>query len=587
VTTTTAPGATPTATPGYVGPEHRARFVTVHHPPAATATGGALVIVPPFGYEAICAHRALRHLAEAAAAAGLLAIRLDLDGTGDSVGDDDDPDRVAAWLASIGDAADAARAAGASHVTLVGVRLGAALAIRAALGRHDVAGVVAIAPVLSGRRYLREGRALQLTLDLAPDPASDGAAPAPDPGAELVGFALTAETRAAITALELEADRAAPPAVLVLDRDDLPPSARWVAHLRGLGAEVAQRALPGYVEMVLDPHKALIPTQLVAAAVAFAAARRPRPAPAPIAAPRRDRAVVAPGVVERPVVLPAGVRAILSEPPTPAPTRTVLLLNAGAVSRVGPNRLHVALARRLAAGGDRVVRLDLTGLGDSPPRPGAEPHVVYGDHALADVDAAVGWARAEGARHVAVVGLCSGAYHAFKTAVRGAPIDHAVMLNPLTFFWVPGMSLEATPSEVAGETARLGARLRDLDAWKKVLRGEVDLRRVARVLGRRALGRATDEARDLARRLGIPLREDLGSELLAATARGACLTFILAESDPGYALLREGGGAVVPRLIRRGALRVERFGGPDHTFTARWTHPPLLDLLTAALTSRR
>ena len=43
----------------------RPRFGWVHTP--AVANGVGLVIVPPFGYEAICAHRSLRHLAEAAA----------------------------------------------------------------------------------------------------------------------------------------------------------------------------------------------------------------------------------------------------------------------------------------------------------------------------------------------------------------------------------------------------------------------------------------------------------------------------------------------------------------------------------------
>jgi len=48
---------------GYVGA--RPRFVWLHRPVATPR--GAIVIVPPFGYEAVCAHRALRHLAEAAA----------------------------------------------------------------------------------------------------------------------------------------------------------------------------------------------------------------------------------------------------------------------------------------------------------------------------------------------------------------------------------------------------------------------------------------------------------------------------------------------------------------------------------------
>src|ERR1700755_3241688 len=44
----------------------------------------ALLICNPFGYEALCAHRALRVLAERAALAGAHVLRFDYRGTGDS-----------------------------------------------------------------------------------------------------------------------------------------------------------------------------------------------------------------------------------------------------------------------------------------------------------------------------------------------------------------------------------------------------------------------------------------------------------------------------------------------------------------------
>src|SRR5262245_18911200 len=55
---------------------------------------------------------------------------------------------------------------------------------------------------------------------------------------------------------------------------------------------------------------------------------------------------------------------ILSHPAAPAQT-AVLLLNAGVLHRIGPHRLHVTLARRLAELGFPALRLDLGGIGDS------------------------------------------------------------------------------------------------------------------------------------------------------------------------------------------------------------------------------
>jgi len=46
----------------------------------------------------------------------------------------------------------------------------------------------------------------------------------------------------------------------------------------------------------------------------------------------------------------------------------IVLLNAGVLHRVGPNRLYVKIARKLASAGFVVLRFDLSGIGDSKAR---------------------------------------------------------------------------------------------------------------------------------------------------------------------------------------------------------------------------
>ena len=126
---------------GPSGAQHLGWLHTTHAP-----SPRAIVICPAFGYEAICTQRTLRHLAAALATAGLPTLRFDYHGTGDADGDDTDPDRVAAWLTSIHLAVDAARAAtGAGEVVLIGLRLGALLALHASENRTDIAGVAGVA----------------------------------------------------------------------------------------------------------------------------------------------------------------------------------------------------------------------------------------------------------------------------------------------------------------------------------------------------------------------------------------------------------------------------------------------------------
>jgi pimeloyl-ACP methyl ester carboxylesterase len=555
----------------------RPRFGWIHRP--ALARGIGLVIVPPFGYEAICAHRSLRALAIAAAANGVLAVRFDLDGTGDSAGDDLEPGRLDAWLASIADACELARSQGADRLVLAGVRLGATLACLAAARRTDVAGVVAIAAVPSGRALVREGRALQMQLALAAPPP--GVAAPPDDVHEQVGFALTAETRDALSKLDLTKLGKPAPAVLVIDRDDLPANTAWLDALRAAGAETSHARLPGYVEMVLDPHRAVVPAAICDATVAFAAERPALAAPPPTGelamGPRAELPIDGTSVTEDLVWVDRELVGICSRMRA-EPQRGVILLNAGSVPRVGPNRLYVPLARRLAARGDLVLRLDLSGIGDSPARPGSEENVVYSGHAIRDVVLAVDWVRRQGVHHVAVVGLCSGAYHAFKAAVAGAEIDTVVPINPLTFFWVPGMPLDFAAFRVTEAAQRYGKSVRSAESWKKLLRGGVDLRRVARVVYERGRSIAEHRARDVLRRLRVPMKDDLGSELETLARRGVQMRFIFAGEDPGRAMLVEQGGGSVKRVSS-----IDVIEGPDHTFTPRWSHPLLETAIVRAI----
>src|SRR5262249_47437103 len=146
---------------------------------------------------------------------------------------------------------------------------------------------------------------------------------------------------------------------------------------------------------------------------------------------------------------------------------------------------------------------------------GSAANVVYSDHAIADVGACVAWVRRQGAREVAVAGLCSGAYHALKAAVAGQPIDTVVPINPLTFFWKPGLPPDFAAFRVTDDAKRYQQSARSAASWKRLLSGKVDIARVARVVAERARAVAEHRARELLRRLRVPLRDDLGSELYA------------------------------------------------------------------------
>lgn len=564
----------------YFGPRERPLFGWYHPSHAASssrATG--VVICNPLGYEENCAHRSLRHFAETAARAGYPALRFDYDGTGDSAGEDLDPDRWLAWQRSVCAAADELRSlSGVERICLVGVRLGAMIVALAAGTRADVVGFAAIAPVINGREWLREVRILQATMGRPAPPAEF--APAGDV-TESVGLQLAAETRHAIRDVDLLALSVAPAReCLVLDRDDRPANDRWCQRLQETGAHVRHEILPGYVEMTLDPHEAQVPERMLARFRQWIEERLPeeRCAPSPRPAMYPGPVQVAPGI-EALALRFGGARrlfGVLTAPQGASPSRALLLLNAGANHHVGNGRMYVTFARRLAREGWLVLRYDVSGIGDSPPRRGRSENDVYTSNAMDDLAAAIELVRSRPrVDHVEVAGLCSGAYHGFRGAVAGLQLDGVTVINPLVFFWKDGMSLAYPPFQMVQAAAQYQQSVLQASKWLKLLRGQVRLRPIAKVLAHRAADRFAATWRNVRRAIGSPAREDLGVELRIVGQQRRILRFIFSVGDPGETLLRSGAGSMLRRLEQQGRITVSHLPDCDHSFSSAWMHEAL------------
>jgi pimeloyl-ACP methyl ester carboxylesterase len=575
--------------PLYFGPTDAPRFGCLHGSDIRGARL-AVVICSPFGREEVSAHRSLKFLAGAIAELGMPVLRFDMAGCGDSAGDDLDPDRLAHWVASVRDAIDAIRrVTGVSQVALVGLRLGTLLATLAAQHREDVAALVALVPVTRGRSFVRELTAL------ARASANEGnaAGGAPEPSGQPIeagGFLMTQETCDALSAVDLAVLPAPARHVLIVERDDLAGSPRWSEALRGAGVAVETCELPGYTAMMLDPHATRIPIEMVTrvaqwlttlnhdlAATLASPDATPATQPAVTQGHFPSASAHASLVSEQAVWIDKRLFGILSLPANPpageagaTPRRAVLLLNAGATRHVGPNRLHVPLARAWASHGLTVLRMDIAGLGESPAPPGCDDNIVYSPHASHDLRCALDWLdAATGGAPCTVVGLCSGAYHAFKAAAAGDKLHGIVAINPLTFFWKEGMPLDPPmpAHRIIGEAARYQRAALDPARWLKLLKGQVNLGRAAQVLIMRANQKLQSRWREVARRLGRPLRDDLGAELDTAIRHAIRLQFVFAVDDPGGPLLWTQGGSVARRLAQSHQLSAITLERADHTFT--------------------
>lgn len=585
---------------------------------------GGVVLCNPFGYEAMCLHRCYRILAERIAAAGIPTLRFDYHGTGDSAGSDHDPDRLAAWTASISIAIEELRRrAEIKDVTLFGVRLGATLATLAGTERQDLAGLVLWSPYLTGRAFLREMRMMQSagaeqafasaeddsasaaskrTDESAPTmkgSAANGASKPPvrsSADEEAIGFLLSAPTVAELSKVDLRARKIAPaPRVLLLGRDDLPEDHRYLRHLGTAGVDVTDmrkvggyaammqdsylskvpnEAFDGIVEWLKDVHSEVIPRNELEERITFVDLSREGPH---LVADSIDESTKGRAREESLMFGPTGqLFGILSEPAERSEARTndaVIFLNVGSNHRVGSNRMYVKMARTLAARGITSLRFDVSGIGDSISSAGIENRL-YAKEAVYDVQAAMDALRSvREAQRFFLVGLCSGAYLAFQTAHRDDRVAGQVLINTQTFRWKEGDTLEVSLRKGYRSTRFYTTEMWNPQVWGRVLRGEVNATGIAGELATRALERAKRGVQgSIARvRHGRLEIDDVAAQFKDILKRGSQTLLVFAANDGGLDRMEAHLGPDAKKLEKFRNFKLELVEGTDHTFTPVWS----------------
>lgn len=529
-----------------------------------------VVLCRPFGYEAILAYRAYTCLAEMLAQAGFDVMRFDYHGTGDSAGCDADPGRVPAWIDSIAAAVGELKRLGAvTRIALFGLRLGATLAAQAAARLGGVDALVMWAPC-TGRAFVRELRAASATRATAGDGETGDI--------ESLGYLYTERTQADLRALDGQFQDV-PPArrALIIGRDDMPGEGPWPARYRSMGIDATSTAWPGYEAMMVEPHEAVLPqdtlasiTQWLAAAPEPAWAPEPRQACGPAAVPPVDS--VFDGVSESALMFGAdrGLFGILAEPAAwQAGDRraetAILLLSVGGNYRIGPNRNYVKFSRSLAAAGYRALRLDLSGIGDSRTAVGFSKGSLYSKSSTADVSAAIDCLAERGCKRFFLMGICSGSYVAFQTALVDARVTGQILINSRLLEYQQGGSWQDAMQRGYKSTDFYRRALLDPQVYRRVLRGEVDVAGIA------ARYRSLIQAR-LKRALDRLLRRPASDEGLVAkvrqlSARGTHTLLIIAAADDGRDYLEFHFGRLGHRMRGDSNFRMLLAEDCDHTFS--------------------
>jgi len=512
---------------------------------ASGSTG--VVMCNPYGHEAILAHRGWRGIAEHLASTGTPVLRFDYRGTGDSDESEGDGDRLDAWVESIRDAARFLREnTPVQRVVLCGVRLGAMLAVMAASAECAIDGLVLLAPVISGREYLRELKLMQRhwrNSAAAHIPAEDNVAG----HVEALGFRLYPPSIARLASANLLI-QAAPvvPRVLILDSLNGLAIRRLCEHYRLSGIDVEMHDFPDYPRLIGEANYARPPLLTCAALTtwmatfdapasplpqgAFAdpkgAARTADPSCLAAAAlksvaERAERGCVpatltGDGFIETAVhfdggrlfgiycqpgqrsavLLQGGNGGAVASTSSTSSLRESIIAQGGDVSRhgvlfantaashhIGESRMWVEQARNLARQGVASLRMDVGLIGESRCAAASMSDAdQHADQSVTDVMLGIDFLFDKGHTLPNAIGICSGAYLVMKAALANTRLRGALLINQRAYVLTSGLVERTGTEPIVASSAVYLQSLRSPEKWHRLFAGEIPFATITKAL---------------------------------------------------------------------------------------------------------
>jgi hypothetical protein len=262
-----------------------------------------------------------------------------------------------------------------------------------------------------------------------------------------------------------------------------------------------------------------------------------------------------------------------------------VLPNVGAVHRVGPGRGTVSLARQLASVGVPSIRFDLSGLGDSDCGPEARENELYAPSARADTLEASRELRARcGVDRNIFVGTCSGAHAAYHAALKDPTAAGVVAVNLPTFDedfrWPVGGPMGRVSAVVMKSNRFYERALLQRATWRRGLRGQVELRAVAKALALRGLRLAQARLEErLAALVGRPSESAPLRAVRRRCARGLRVRFVYGTDEPGLDQVDLHFGGRAAHLRDEPRFRLHVIDGADHSFALQSAQRRLAQVL--------
>jgi pimeloyl-ACP methyl ester carboxylesterase len=545
------------------------------HRASVTARCG-VVLCSPWGIDELSARKILFRLGHRLAAAGFPALRFDYPGTADAI--DGTADGFDAWVQAASEAGDRLKTAcGVERIIFAGLGVGAAVALLASATRDDVAGLVLAAPVIGGRRYLRE---ISLGAPVVEEGLGLCASQRPE-GVTIGGIIMPPAVAASLKSIDLmNANAGSPKPMLVVQRPAQPQDAELADRFAGMGWPVARGEFAGYAEAMDNPTIAVMPERVIDGIVEWIAT----PAPAATTTqpgPTKPVTVNTRHGTDEPICF-GNLFGVLTHPVERTAAPTVVFLNSGYDHHAGWAYQWARAAGALAASGIASLRFDMANIGDSAARAGAPEQVLYSDGQQADISAAIDMLEARGEGPVLLVGRCSGGFAALHAAARDQRVSGAVVVNPLRLVWDPDEDVEVAIRVGPRSMADYRQRALSGKIVRRVLAGDVDVRGAVK-------GLATQVWRRLARRLAplagslsktTRLRRRCHAMFETVSRRGGMLHMVCSERDASLEQMVFHFGGDFSRLRLFPGASLTTVPNADHNMTPQAAQDAVVDVIS-------
>ena len=255
------------------------------------------------------------------------------------------------------------------------------------------------------------------------------------------------------------------------------------------------------------------------------------------------------------ITLPAGTLTALGRP-------TALLTNSGVISRAGPYRINVQLARRLADQGIPSIRFDLSGIGDSRRTASTLTQMeqwIVDTRAVMDMAAE----RLQSERFF-MVGFCSGAEVAYRCALQDRRLAGILLWD---LFAYP--TLRSSLNTLWFKLQRAGA----LGVLRKLAV------RLMRLVGLKVGQQVTKQQLQDLEPARIPTRQEYAADLAALHEQGTDILVAFSGGEPewyNYPGQFHHSLAAFPAIRN---IRCEQLSLSDHLLTRRESRTAFVELV--------